>query len=305
MVYAAGMEIDQLPELDHPNVIAAFQGWNDAGQGATTALRYLIESWKAEKFAHIDPEEYFSFTDTRPHVKILEGTQRELVWPSNEFFFYKGGDRIQSAVLMIGTEPNLRWRGFCGEVVRLARSLGAQRLVTMGSLVTEAVHTRPVPLTGFATDDPVQVKLASRGISRSSYEGPTGIVGALHDACRRAELPTASLWAASPFYLGSTPNPKTALGLLEALNEVLELRLNLADLRVVAEEFARQVSMAVQDNPEMKERIRTLEEQYDAVGGASEPGPPADFGSTGAIIADLESFLRRQRESGTGDEPEA
>ena len=304
MVYAAAMEIEQLPELDRPNVIAAFQGWNDAGQGATTALRYLIESWKAERFAHVDPEEYFSFTDTRPHVKISEGTQRELVWPSNEFFFSKGGDRIQPAVLMIGTEPNLRWRSFCGEVVRLARSLGAQRLVTMGSLVTEAVHTRPVPLTGFATDDAVQVKLASRAISRSSYEGPTGIVGALHDACQRAELPTASLWAASPFYLGSTPNPKTALGLLDALDEVLELRLNLADLRVVADEFARQVTMAVQDNPEMQERISTLEEQYDAAGGVSEPGPPPDFGSTGAIIADLESYLRKQRESGT-DEPEA
>jgi proteasome assembly chaperone (PAC2) family protein len=305
MVYAAAMEIDQLPEIDRPNIIAAFQGWNDAGQGATTALRYLIETWKAERFARIDPEEYFSFTDTRPQVKILEGTQRELVWPSNEFFVYKGGDRGQPAVLMIGTEPNLRWRSFCGEVVRLARSLGAQRLVTMGSLVTETVHTRPVPLTGFATDESVQVKLANRSIGRSSYEGPTGIVGTLHDACRRAELPTASLWAASPFYLGSTPNPKTALGLLEALNEVLELRLNLSDLRVVAEEFARQVSLAVRDNTEMQERIRTLEEQYDAQGGASEPGPPPDFGSTGAIIADLESFLRKQRDPGPDEEPGA
>ena len=299
------MEIDQLPELDRPNMIAAFQGWNDAGQGATTALRYLIESWKAEKFAHLDPEEYFSFTDTRPHVKILEGTQRELVWPTNEFFFYKGADRIQPAVLMIGTEPNLRWRGFCGEVVRLARSVGAQRLVTMGSLVTEAVHTRPVPLTGFSTDDAVQVKLASRGISRSTYEGPTGIVGALHDACRRAELPTASVWAASPFYLGSTPNPKTALGLLDALDEVLELRLNLADLRVVADEFERQVTMAVQDNPEMQERIHTLEEQYDSQGGATEPQPATDFGPPGAIIADLERFLRKQRETDAGNEPGA
>jgi len=305
MFYAADMEIDQLPEIDHPNVIAAFQGWNDAGQGATTALRYLVDTWKAERFARLDSEEYFSFTDTRPHVKIVDGTHRELVWPTNEFFVYNGGDRIQPAVLMLGTEPNLRWRSFCGEVVRLARSLGAQRVVTMGSLVTEAVHTRPVPLTGFSTDDAVQVKLASRGIGRSSYEGPTGIVGALHDACRRAELPTASLWAASPFYLGSTPNPRTALGLLDALDEVLELRLNLADLRVVAEEFARQVTLAVEDNPEMQERIHTLEEQYDAQGGASEPGPPADFGSTGAIIADLESFLRKQRGSGPGGEKDA
>jgi predicted ATP-grasp superfamily ATP-dependent carboligase len=297
------MEIDQLPELDRPNVIAAFQGWNDAGQGATTAVRYLIESWKAERFAHIDAEEYFSFTDTRPHVRINEGTQRELVWPSNEFHFYPGSERSRAAVLMIGTEPNLKWRSFCGEVVRLAKSVGAQRLVTIGSLVTEAVHTRPVPLTGFATDEGVQVKLASRGIGRSSYEGPTGIVGALHDACLRAELPAVSLWAASPFYLGSTPNPKTALGLLDALDEVLELRINLAELRVVAEEFERQVSMAVRDNSEMQERIETLEAQYDAQGGAIERPGTSDFGPTGAIIADLERFLRKQRGTRPEDPP--
>jgi len=296
------MEIDQIPELDHPNVIAAFQGWNDAGQGATTAVRYLIESWKAERFARIDPEEYYSFTDTRPTIRITEGTQRELVWPSNEFFFYRGSGRTPAAVLMIGTEPNLKWRSFCGEVVRLARSVGAQRFVTMGSLITETAHTRPVPITGFSTEDGVQSKLATRGVTRSSYEGPTGIVGALHDACLRAELPAASLWAASPYYLGSTPNPKTALGLLDALDEVLELRLNLGEMRVVADEFVRQVSMAVRDNTEVQERIRTLEEQHDAMGGVQEPQRPSEFGPTGAIIDDLEKFLREQREE---DEPDA
>jgi len=289
------MEIDQIPELDRPNVIAAFQGWNDAGQGATTAVRYLIASWKAERFAHIDPEEYYSFTDTRPTVRITEGTQRELSWPSNEFFFYRGSDRTPSAVLMAGTEPNLKWRSFCGEVVRLARSVGARRLVTMGSLIMETVHTRPVPITGFSTEDGVQTRLATRGITRSSYEGPTGIVGALHDACLRAELPGTSLWAASPYYLGATPNPKTALGLLDALDEVLELRLDLDELRAATDEFVRQVSMAVRGNTEVQERIRALEERYDALGGVQEP-TPTEFGPTGAIIADLEKFLREQRE---------
>ncbi len=296
------MEIDQIPELDRPNVIAAFQGWNDAGQGATTAIRYLIESWKAERFAHIDPEEYYSFTDTRPMIRITEGTQRELTWPSNDFFCYRGNDRTPAAVLMIGTEPNLKWRSFGGEVVRLARSVGARRLVTMGSLITATAHTRPVPLTGFSTDEGVQSKLVSRGITRSSYEGPTGIVGVLHDACLRAELPAASLWAASPYYLGSTPNPKTALGLLDALDEMLELRLDLGEMRVVADEFERQVSLAVRDNTEVQERIRTLEEQHDAQGGALEPQRPPEFGPTGAIIADLEDFLRERR---AGDEPQA
>jgi len=296
------MEIDQIPELDRPNIITAFQGWNDAGQGATTAIRYLIESWKAERFARIDAEEYYSFTDTRPQIRITEGKQRELTWPSNEFYYYRGNDRSPAAVLMIGTEPNLKWRSFCGEVVRLARSVGAQRLVTMGSLITDTVHTRAVPITGFSTDDGVQGKLANRGITRSSYEGPTGVVGALHDACQRAELPAASLWAASPYYLGSTPNPKTALGLLDALDDVLDLRLNLAEMRIVAEEFVRQVSMAVHDNTEVQERIRTLEERFDAQGGGFEPQQPAEFGPTGAIIADLEDFLREQRDS---EEPPA
>lgn len=288
------MEIEQLPELDRPNVIAAFTGWNDAGQAATTAVRYLVESWHAQRFAHIDPEEYYSFTDTRPTVRILEGAQRQLAWPANEFYFYQGTDTQPAAVMMLGVEPNLRWRSYCGEIIRLAKSLGARRLVTMGSLITETVHTRPVPMTGFATDDGVQAKLSARGITRSSYEGPTGIVGAIHDACLRAELPTASIWAASPFYLGSTPNPKTALGLLDALDEALGLRLNLSELRTVAEEFVRQVSLAVRDNEEVQERIRTLEERADAAQGFE--APPEEFPPTGAIIADLENFLRKHRD---------
>jgi proteasome assembly chaperone (PAC2) family protein len=287
------VEIEQLPELDRPNVIAAFSGWNDAGQAATTAVRYLIETWHAQRFAHIDPEEYYSFTDTRPTIRIMEGAQRQLTWPANEFFFYEGTDSQPAAVLMVGVEPNLKWRSYCGEIVRLAKSLGARRLITMGSLITDTVHTRAVPLTGFATDDTVQGKFSSRGITRSSYQGPTGVVGVLHDACNRAELPAASLWAASPFYLGSTPNPKTALGLLDALDESLALRLNLTELRGVADEFVRQVSLAVRDNEEVQERIRNLEERADA----AQPGEaPPEFPPTGAIIADLENFLRKQRD---------
>ncbi len=288
------MEIEQIPELDRPNVIAAFQGWNDAGQSATTAVRYLVDSWKAEPFAKMDPEEYYSFTDTRPTIRIVDGSQRELTWPKNEFFFYRGTDTSPAAVLLIGTEPNLKWRSYCSEITRLARSVGARRLVTLGSLVTDAVHTRAVPLTGFSTDPSVQTKLASRGITRSSYEGPTGVVGVLHDACLRAELPAASVWAATPYYLGGTPNPKTALGLLDALDDVLELRLNLGELRIVADEFVRQVSLAVRDNDEMQQRIRTLEEAYDAAGGATRP--QAELPPAGTIIADLESFLRQQRD---------
>lgn len=292
------MEIQQLPELNRPNVIAAFQGWNDAGQAASTAVRYLIDAWKAKNFAHIDPEEYYNFSDTRPMIRIVDGDSREVTWPTNEFFFKQGGDSLPDAVLMVGTEPNLKWRSFCGEVTRLARSVNAQRVITVGSLVTDAVHTRPVPITGFSTDSNIQNRLIARNITRSSYEGPTGIVGVLHDACRRNDIPAASLWAATPYYLGNTPNPKTALGLVEAVDYALDLSLNLRELRVISEEFERQVSMAVRDNEEVQQQIRTLEERYDAAGLGQSPQPttPPEFPPTGAIIADLETFLREQRD---------
>lgn len=289
------MEFSTHPDLDRPNLIAAFHGWNDAGQSATTAVRYLVESWKATQFAHIDPEEYYSFTDTRPTVRIVEGSQRELVWPSNQFFYHQGS-ASPAAVLMIGVEPNLKWRSFCGEIVDLAKSVNAQRLVTLGSLITDTVHTRPVPLTGFSTDAGVQEKLAARSITRSSYEGPTGIVGTLHNICLQADLPAASLWAAAPYYLGSTPNPKAALGLLDALDEALSLRLNLGELRGVAEEFERQVSLAVRDNAEVQERIQLLERQYDESGAGMQPQPEGgELPPAGAIIEDLEEFLRNRQ----------
>ena len=289
------MEMDQLPPNDRaPNMIAAFQGWNDAGQAATTAVRFLIDAWKAQPFARIDAEDYFSFSDTRPMIRIVEGDQRELVWPKNEFYYAGGSGDTPAAVLLIGTEPNLRWRGFCGEIIDLANSLNARRVVTLGSLVTDAVHTRPVPLTGFSTDPEIARKLLAHNVNRSNYEGPTGIVGTLHNLCTRSGLTTASIWAASPYYLGTTPNPKTALGLLDALDEALGLGLGLGELRGVSDEFARQVSLAVRDNAEVQERIRALEQAYDAQGGRS-PQPPPDFPETGAIIADLETFLREQR----------
>jgi len=290
------MEIEQLPELDRPNVIACFQGWNDAGQAATTAVRYLVEAWSAKKFAQIDPDEYYSFTDTRPTIRIVEGSSRELTWPGNEFFAFKGSGNTPAAVMMIGQEPNLKWRAFCGEVLNLARAVNARRIVTLGALITESVHTRPVPITGFSTESIIQNKFIAKSITRSSYEGPTGIVGVLHSACIDAEMPTASLWAGTPYYLGSTPNPKTAFGLLESIDDLFDLHINLNELKVVAEEFERQVSMAVHDNAEIQERIQSLEQAFD-----SSPGQqvPPQFPPTGALIDDLEQFLKRQREEGT------
>jgi proteasome assembly chaperone (PAC2) family protein len=209
-------------------------------------------------------------------------------------YAYSGDGRTAGAVLMIGTEPNLRWRTFCSEIIHLAQSLNARRIVTLGALITDSVHTRPVPLTGFATDPQLQEKLAARSINRSSYEGPTGIVGTLHNICMHAGLPTASVWAAAPWYLGSTPNPKCALGLLDALDDALELRLNLQEMRQVSTEFERQVSLAVRDNDEVQERIRNLEQAFDE-GNPQLEQTTQELPPTPTILADLESFLREQR----------
>jgi proteasome assembly chaperone (PAC2) family protein len=287
------MEIEDLPPNDErTNVIAAFQGWNDAGQAATTAVRYLIDQWGAKPFARLDSDEYFSYTDTRPQIRIVDGNQRELVWPTNEFYYFGGTGMTPPAVLLLGTEPNLRWKSFCQEVTGMAAMLSAQRVVTLGALVADAVHTRPVPLTGFSTDPDVQGKFVGRNVNRANYQGPTGIVGTLHNLTVHEGIPAASLWAATPYYLGSTPNPKTALGLLETIDDALDLRLNLNELRTVSDEFVQQVTMAVKDNDEVQERIRILEQAYDERGA---PEPTPDFPETGAIIADLESFLREKR----------
>jgi proteasome assembly chaperone (PAC2) family protein len=287
------MEMDELPPNDaSPNVIAAFQGWNDAGQAATTVVRYLIDQWDAKPFARLDPDEYFSYTDTRPQIRIVDGDQRELVWPSNEFYYFGGSGGTPPAILLLGTEPNLRWKSFCQEVTGLAMMMHATRVVTMGALVADAVHTRPVPLTGFSTDPGVQSTFVGHNVNRANYQGPTGIVGTLHNLTVQEGIPAASLWAATPYYLGGTPNPKTALGLLEVIDDALELNLNLGQLRTVSEEFVQQVSMAVKDNGEVQERIRILEEAYDERGAQA---PVPDFPETGTIIADLESFLREKR----------
>ena len=284
------MDYTSRPQLDSPNMIAAFSGWNDAGQAASTAVRWLIDAWHAEQFAQVDPEEYYSFTDSRPTVRIVEGSQRELSFPQSALYATPADGAAPPSILMVAIEPNLKWRTYCNEIITLARELGVRRIVTLGSLITDAVHTRPVPLTGWATDDDVRAKLSARNITRSSYEGPTGIVGTLHSFCLEADMPTASIWAASPYYLGSTPNPKSALGLLDALDDALGLRADLSPLRTVAEEFERQVSMAVRDNEEVQDQIRRLEERYDA---QEQPSP---LPSPGSIIEDLEQFLRTQRD---------
>ena len=207
------LRLIERPSLDRPILVASFRGWNDGGQGATLATGYLAKLWGAERFAEIDPEGFFDFQATRPHVTLVDGMSRRIDWPENALF-HASVDGERDAVLLMGVEPNLRWRTFTDLVVGLAKDLGVELVVTLGALLADVPHTRPAPVTGTASDPDLIERL---GLQASRYEGPTGIVGVLHDACRRAGIPSASLWAAVPHYVSLAPSPRAALALCEGL----------------------------------------------------------------------------------------
>src|SRR6186997_1832801 len=219
------------PELNRPVLIAAFRGWNDGGQGATLACGYLGQVWNAERFADIDPEGFVDFQAIRPHVSLDEGLTRHIEWPENTFHHASIPGLDRDAILLLGVEPNYRWRTFCELIVDLARELGADLVVTLGALLADVPHTRPAPVTGSATDPELVERL---GLQQSRYEGPTGIVGVLHDKCRAANVPSVSLWAPVPHYLAAPPNPPATLGLLDRAGELLGLQLDLNRLQRTA-----------------------------------------------------------------------
>ena len=275
--------------------IAAFRGWNDAGEAATLALRQLIENWSAQPFAAIDPEEFFDFTVARPMISVTEEGLRDLQWPRNRFFYSSREDADTDVVLLLGTEPHLKWRAFTETVRDLYQRLDGSRLVTVGALVAATTHTRPPPVTGFATEDDLQRQMEGLTVTRTRYEGPTGIVGTIHDAWRCADLPAASLWAGLPAYLGNTVNPTAALALLEALDRLFAFGLDLTQLAETSRRFTKEIDQALASNEEMKAYLSDLEQSIDA--GISEGGM-SDLPPSGEIISDLEDFLRRQRSDG-------
>jgi predicted ATP-grasp superfamily ATP-dependent carboligase len=286
------LQLDTLPALRRPTFIAAFRGWNDAGEAATLAVRHLIEAWSAQPFGAIDPEEFFDFTVARPLIRVTEEGQRDLQWPPNRFFYHELPDGPNDVVLFLGTEPHLKWRGFSSAVRELFQRMQGTRLITLGALVAATTHTRPPPVTGFSTEEELRARLEGMTITRARYEGPTGIVGTLHDAWRRAELSAASLWAGLPPYLGDAANPKGALALLQALDRLFGFVPDLTPLVEASERFERQVDEALAASPEMRGYLQELEKRIDA--GLAEAGTP-DLPPAGDLIGDLEAFLRRQR----------
>ena len=288
------LRVERRPELRRPALVCAFRGWNDGGQGASLAGGFLARAWGAERFAEIDPELFFDFQSTRPHISFAEGPTRRIDWPENGFFAAELPDAPRDVVLLLGTEPNLRWRTFCGIVVDLALELGVELVVTLGSLLADVPHTRPAPVTGNATDPDLIEQL---GLQASRYEGPTGIVGALHNACRAAGIPSASLWAAVPHYVSMTPSPRAAKALSERLATLLEISLDTSELDDASEAYMQQVTEAVATDPETAAYVDELEHRVDEIIDES------DLPSGDALAAELTRFLREREED--DDTPDA
>jgi proteasome assembly chaperone (PAC2) family protein len=288
------LRVFERPDLSRPLLIASFRGWNDGGQGATLATGYLAKLWHAARFAEFDPETFFDFQATRPHVSLVQGVTRQIDWPDTAFYQARipGGDR--DVVLLMGVEPNLRWRTFTGAVVELARELGVELVVTLGALLADVPHTRPAPVTGSASDPDLIERLE---LQASRYEGPTGIVGVLHDVCRTAGLPSVSLWAAVPHYVSLAPSPRAALALCRRLGDVIGQPIDLGELEEAADRYSTQVSEAVAADAETAAYVEELEQRADELG-------EGDLPSGDTLAAELTRFLR-ERESGDGGSDEA
>src|SRR2546421_866052 len=236
------LRVEARPELTGPVLVAAFRGWNDGAQAASLAAGYLAKVWDADRFADVDPEGFFDFQATRPHVSLVDGITRQIDWPETAFYHAKPRRLDRDVLLLLGIEPNLRWRTFSDLVVDHVRELGVELVVTLGALLADVPHTRPAPVTGSATDPDLVEQL---GLQASRYEGPTGIVGVVHDACKRAGIPSASLWAAVPHYVSLAPSPKAAGALCERLATLLGGEIDTAELDEAAEAYVRQVSEAI------------------------------------------------------------
>ena len=289
--------VDDSPR-NRPTLVAAFTGWNDAGDAASGALAWLASRWDTTEVATLDPEPFYDFADTRPRLRLDDDGSRSLIWPSNELIAATvtaaetPDDNSTEVALLVGTEPQLKWRTFAQQIVDMAKRLDSPLVVTLGALLADVPHTRPTPIYG-SSDDP---EMASQlGLTPSSYEGPTGIVGVLHNACATAGLQTASLWAAVPGYASEIPSPKASLALVRRLGTLLDLSPDTSELEEMAESYERHVSELAVQADETSEYIAELESAYDRE--IAENGEIEEMRSTdpGEFVDQIEQFLRDQR----------
>jgi proteasome assembly chaperone (PAC2) family protein len=271
------------PSLRKPVMVAAFEGWNDAGDAASTAARYLSRSWEAQRFAVVDAEEFYDFTVTRPQVRLVDGITRRIDWPTNELASCALPGAERDVAFLHGIEPQLRWRTFAAGVVDVARTLQVELVLTLGALIADVPHTRPVRVTGTAADPALVQRL---GLQRSQYEGPTGIVGVLHDALSHRGIASASLWATVPHYISQTPSPKAALALVQRTAGLLGVTVTTTDLDVAAAAYERQVNEVVEADDDASAYVRSLEAADDERHDDALPAEGAD------LAEEVERFLR-------------
>lgn len=291
------------PNLRRPVLVAAFEGWNDAGDAASGAARWLADRFGAEVVATIDAEDFFDFTTTRPTVEVLEGGMRQISWPDTEVWAAET-DGPTDLVVLVGPEPHLRWRSYCKAVTEAADALDCSMVLTLGALLSDVPHSRPTAVTGTA-DDPEL--LARHGLRRSTYEGPTGIVGVLHAACAAREIPSASLWAAVPTYVSGAPSPKATLALVERACGLLGLQQPSTDLQIAAAAYERQIDELVEADEDTAAYVAGLEEVADDEARHADGGEPTgreghpsasstDLGpipdDPDALVEEVERFLR-------------
>jgi proteasome assembly chaperone (PAC2) family protein len=274
------------PGLRSPILVCAFAGWNDAASAATAALEAVAASLDSDVVARIDPEEFYDFQVNRPNIRLIEGQTRQIDWPANTLVAVTVPSAERDLVLLSGVEPNVRWRTFAEAILSVVERLDVRMVISLGALIADVAHTRPVPITGLASDPDLVQQL---GLSRSNYEGPTGIVGVVHDACRRREISSASLWAAVPHYVAAVPNPKAALALLRRLEGLTGIAVDASELEDATERFDDQVDRAVSANPEIEELVRNLEAAQETELQLGEDVPSAD-----AIAQEFQRFLRQR-----------
>ncbi|HEV2086898.1 MAG TPA: PAC2 family protein [Cryptosporangiaceae bacterium] len=275
-------EFDGLPVLRSPIVVAAFEGWNDAGDAATAVVEHLELQWRAEPVSILDPDEYYDFQVNRPTVSLVEGLTRRIEWPSTRTSACSPPGAERDVVLVRGLEPNMKWRGFCDELLELFHALGVEFVVLLGALLADMPHTRQFPVTGVASDPEL---VARYELQQTKYEGPTGIVGVLHEACVRAEIPAVSFWAQVPHYVSQPPCPKATLALLHRLENALDLRVPMGELAEQAAAWESTVNELANADTEMADYVRALEQRD------GEAQPPAASGED--LAREFEKFLRR------------
>lgn len=252
----SALTIDELPTLTNSALIVAFSGWNDAGNAATHAAQFLVHRLQAHRFASLDPEDFYNFSELRPQVRLRDGLYREVIWPANEFHYSRSAIPQRGLVLGVGIEPHLKWKTYATALLDLARQCNVNLVITLGALLADVAYSRPVRVAGFSSDPALSSQLQ---FTPSRYEGPTGIVGVLNDACRRAGIASLSFWANVPHYISAAPNPKAALALVNRLESFLNFTVDTTELRAATADFEVKIARAVAENPEMASYVKQLE----------------------------------------------